>query len=252
MKYSFNRQELNSWKACITERLVERYVRDIVIPTLKKKGWDNTFFLKILPIHPTVLYTASVAGIQYTPRVSDDAPYLHSTKGNEMFFISNGVYPTNELLTKIEKPGLFGTLRNKREGVLENVPDGFLVKLKKTGKSKSLREALTDFGLERFDHWYVGWGPYLYGTFWRSEHDEGEVLPIVDGEVEIIEVKSGKSILLAYQRKSYLKAIKNGYLLRFFHVEIVSFKKNHFEVKEKLVRTEDEIRKLGTHKFFET
>jgi len=38
VRYSFNPKELNNWKARITERLVECYIEEVVIPTLGERG----------------------------------------------------------------------------------------------------------------------------------------------------------------------------------------------------------------------
>ena len=75
------------------------------------------------------------------------------------------------------------------------------------------------------------------------EVDETTEIPIVMGEIEIVEVKSNKGRLSRVQKEEHGNLVKNGYPLRLFHVSIVSFAKNRFEVKEKLLRTIAEIEK---------
>jgi hypothetical protein len=59
--------------------------------------------------------------------------------------------------------------------------------------------------------------------------------PVVEGEIEIVEVKSGTARLASNQIKSYTDVLRKGYPLRYFHVEIISFERNQFEIKEKLI-----------------
>ena len=68
-----------------------------------------------------------------------------------------------------------------------------------------------------------------------------EQFPIVNGEIEVIEVKSNKAHLQAYQRKNYVRLINNGYALHFFRVRIVSFESNQFEIQEKIVKNVNEL-----------
>ena len=67
-------------------------------------------------------------------------------------------------------------------------------------------------------------------------------------EIEIIEVKTDRGRLSRVQKDEYAKLVKNGYPLRLFHVGIVSFDNDNFEVKHKLVRdvneVEEEVRSL--------
>lgn len=201
-------KELVNWKARIGERRVERYIKDSLILSLKESGWDD------------VLFTPAWAKFNFT----------HFKNGTflpeRMFFIANGLFPTRNFLEKFER----------LTKLLENVPDGFLVKLKKTGRFKRLGNALVELGLEsRSWDWYGH-------KFDCSEHEKNERLLIVDGDIEIIEVKTDKSNVPRHQIASYTRVVEKGYSLRFFHVNIISFEKNLFEVKEKLVTNPSEIK----------
>ena len=64
---------------------------------------------------------------------------------------------------------------------------------------------------------------------------------MVNGEIEVVEIKSDKGFLAQNQIRSYVNVVKNGYTLRLFHVKIVSFKGNQFEIREKIIRDPNEI-----------
>lgn len=199
LKYSFNPQEFRNWKARIGERLVECHIENDVIPILRKKGWDG------------VIFTST----QFAPKFS------WMGEMERKFLMANSLYPTPKFLRRFEQ------LTN----LLENLPDGHLIKLKRTGKFKYLKDALSELELD-------SWGSWSFGNcrFVRSEHDDKEKLPIVDGDVEAVEIKSNKSFIMPHQRRSYRKIIENGFTLRYFHVDIISFEKNDFEITEKLVK----------------
>lgn len=214
MKYSFNPKEFNHWKARVTESLVRHYIENVLIPKLSKEEWDKIIF----------------TSIGFAPK---NTPLRHPwARGWELekksrysmergFLIANGLYPTPKFLHRFEQ------LTN----LLENAPDGYLIKLRRTGKFKYLKDALSELELDSMGGW-------SFGTcrFDRSEHDDKEKLPIVDGDVEAVEIKSDKSFIMPHQRRSYRKIIENGFTLRYFHVGIISFGKNDFEITEKLVK----------------
>jgi hypothetical protein len=78
IKYSFNRKEMNNWKARITERLIHCYIDDVLIPTLRKQGWDNAIF---------------------TPHAWFGD---YTGQGSEMevrFLVANGLFPTRRFFT---------------------------------------------------------------------------------------------------------------------------------------------------------
>lgn len=250
MRYSFNAKELNNWKGVITERLVESYIEDVVIPSVKNE-WDYAIFRRGFPFH---------SSRKNSERSFWRDMFRHTSA---QFFIANGLFPTSELLLKMEK--LTKLIEHSSS------PDGFLFKFKKTGETKTLKQALTEFGLEGLEAGLlhslrlqeeVSGGSSITEScirdysithhypsdFIGSEHDENEQLPIVNGEVEVIEVKSDKGDIKSYQRKDYIKLVNNGCSLRYFHVKIISFERNQFEISEKLFKKVDEMGKLETYK----
>jgi Holliday junction resolvase len=66
----------------------------------------------------------------------------------------------------------------------------------------------------------------------------------VSGEIEFIEVKSNKAIIPPYQINNYKKIIENGYKMRYFHVDIISFKQNIFDIDEKVLNDIIELKKI--------
>jgi hypothetical protein len=192
-------------KGSIAESLVRQYVEDETMPSLEKEGWDYVFFMGYLP-----------EIVPYDNLPPEQRPIQHGGK----FFISKDIFPNREFLTNLRK----------LDKLIEHEPDGFLVKLKKTGETKPLKEAFVEFGLFGVEG-YIG----------RSKNAKNEQLPMVDGEIEIIEVKSDKAHLQASQRKNYIKVVSNGYALRYFHVRIVSFEKNQYEIEEKLITNPKQI-----------
>ena len=69
-----------------------------------------------------------------------------------------------------------------------------------------------------------------------------DLIPIVNGDIEIIEVKTGKANIPPYQQKNYRQVVKNGFTFRYFHVDIVTLNENHFEVEEKLLTNPEEVK----------
>ena len=208
MKYALSTTDMNKIKARITEQLVKRYIEKVLTPALREQGWSQVIF---------------------EPRTWFDDKYDLlglDWKLEQRFFIDNGLYPTEEFLAAFKK----------LTKVLENLPDGFLIKLRKTKRTKLLKEALAEFGLEK-DNWRI----HSFQPIKRSEYADNEELPIVEGEIEIVEVKTGKAILPSNQMISYGKALQEKYVLRFFHVNIISFEKNIFEIEEKLVTNTEEL-----------
>lgn len=233
MKFSFNPKEMNNLKARIAERLIECYIEDILIPSLKRERWD-------IVIYSTVTWFS----------VPNSEGFNPDFKNERIFFLSNGLLPTSTLLKHFEK----------LTATLENCPDGFLIKLRKTGEPKKLKDGMVELGLGFYEHYRYSYGNGLEtshaiatlkergyaivrGLYFTTDgHDKNELFPVVDGEVEAVEIKSDKGTLAPNQKRSYGNILREGYVLRFLHVNIVSFKKNKFEIEEKLLTNPDELK----------
>ena len=122
------------------------------------------------------------------------------------------------------------------------MPDGFLLKLKYVGEI-TLSEALQNLKLERSE-WSLYGGKYKFS---KQNHEDTEVIHIVEGEIEVVEVKSDKSFTPPNQIESYSNVLKKGYKLRYFHVFMISFVKNQFEIEEKVLTDKNELRRTMTY-----
>jgi hypothetical protein len=214
MKYSLHWTEINRFKGKITEMLVRPYIEKVLVNALREEVWDQIIFI-------------SNAWVGDKIEQNKNRPQHRQIFWNPelKFLIANGFYPTEELLASFKK----------LTKLLKNIPDGFLVKLRKTEQTKRLREALVEGGL-RGGVWRVG--EFIFS---HSEHDGSEQLSIVKGEIEVVEVKTGKAIVPSHQMINYREILDEKYALRFFHVNIISFEKNEFEIEEKLVTTSEEL-----------
>jgi hypothetical protein len=218
---------MNNWKARITERLVECYIKENIIPSLKKKRWDD------------VIYTSG----WFSGERSEDSenPFTEYEGRAELrILVGYGFFPSEEFLKRFKQ----------LTSLLENIPDGFLIKLKRTGMSKSREGAIKEHGLRfedlSFTHYF--WGTDIFGSrhymemFIRPQSSGDELLPVVNGDVEVVEIKSDRATLPPNQKKSYSKVLREGYVLHFFHVNIVSFEKNEFEIEEKLLTSPNQLK----------
>ena len=207
MKYSFSSYKARAAnrKGDITETLVRQHIESELIPSLKSEGWDYVFFVDFLE-----------SIIPYDDLPPEKRPYQQGEK----FFISKELFPSSEFLES----------HRRLDGLIEGQPDGFLIKLKRTGKAKLLKEALQEFRLFGTDG-FVG----------LSKRVKDEQIPVVNGEIDFIEVKSGKAHFQASQRKNYSRIVKSGYALRYFHVRTVSPTKHQFEIIQQVITDPNEI-----------
>ena len=209
---------MSVWKGRITESLARFYIRDVLCPKLEKEGWFKVLFF-----------------LDISASKHDYHEYRDKYRSIRIILLDKGIYPSQEFLDKCEKVN----------DLLKQMSDGFLLKFRKTGeKMKPMKELVSGLeGARRLKWiWSDGWDKYEYFTH-EVEVDETTEIPIVTGEIEIVEVKSNKGILSKVQKEDYSNLVKNGFPLRLLHVSIVSFAKNHFEVKEKLLRTINEVKK---------
>jgi len=249
LKYSFHPKELNNWKARITERIVGLYIRETLTPELKKEGFELIFWNNPpLPLGITAALLKGSKEIDWEKECYErvtvyragerknvkDLPkeerryYVEQWKKDKkeaatkipkeikLFFLENGFYPDSNLFNSTIR--LFS--------LMEVATDGILFKLKITGKTIKKKKALS--GLEdRFNYTNIP-----------------EEIPVVSGEIEFIEIKSGKAFIMRHQAENYREVIESGYNLHYFHVFIISFENNQFEITEKLVKNVAEFNEL--------
>jgi len=167
-------------------------------------------------------------GEEVIPRLLDEWDRVFFTNFPIPYLMSKGLFPKISLRNKMELLG----------EILKNAPDGYIIKLRNTPNKINLKEALIKIGLSRSFRGSWRCGDEIVSV--SSEHDENEELSIVNGEIEIVEIKCDKGSLKTHQKQQYYQAIQKGIPLRFFHVNIVSFINNEFEITEKqILHTDD-------------
>jgi len=229
------------------ERLVECYINDELIPSLKKtEGWtDITYtiawckatypqcYINNKPI-PSLKrteeqtdYTAvTMAWFKVTYPQKDYQDFIKSEEEKQTWrnatcsqkdyqdyikfveekqtrlLLANGFYPTKEFVYYF----------NKLVDSLSNRPDGFLIKMKRTGRYGKIKEAIEEHTLTSKLQLED-----LIGNRYLELPNEDKILPVVDGKIEVVEVKTGVGNL---QVNSYRNAVANGYPLRLFKVDL--------------------------------
>ncbi|UCD96209.1 MAG: hypothetical protein JSV35_06870 [Candidatus Bathyarchaeota archaeon] len=199
MLYQFKQLEHNGLKGTIGEQLARRFIRHILTPKIvKEEGWSHVVYsrndYKQHKKH-TLLWTRKLFTFD---EFRED-------------FLLHGFYATQQLLTKYAQVVAV---------LIQNhcTPDGLLIKLKETGRKKKIDERTTRF---------------LETRGLNCDEQRNTHVPIVNGELEIIEVKSGRNPnLMDKQRQTYSDLIINGCPLRLIRVRIVSFDRNQFLVEE--------------------
>lgn len=209
LKFCLHPKELNNWKARVTERVATTYIKNNLIPSLKERdGWTDIFI-----------------GDLTVPYLNLQSPKNIISEINKNF-LCKSVFPNSQMFDNCLK-----LVR-----VLEVATDGIIFKTKRTNETVTKQKALSQINMDYNMHTPTGI---------PVNHIEKEELPdripLVNGEIEIVEIKTGKSNIPPHQKKNYREAIENGFFLRYIHVDIVSFNENHFEIKEKLITNPKEV-----------
>jgi hypothetical protein len=188
------------------ERMVELYINDELIPYLKKnEGWTDI-------IYTNAWFKNNAWDVESFRKLEEEM--------EARLLLSNGYYPTKDFWEQFK--GLTSSL--------SNTPDGFLIKMNRTGRYGNTTEALKEFNITS-DATLSD----LNGNPLLEKPKGNKILPIVDGTIEVVEVKSGKSVY-TLQVPSYRNAVANGYPLRLFKVNL-----EKSEIKEKLIVNLDEV-----------
>jgi hypothetical protein len=199
LEYRFKPFAYNSLKGAIGEQLARSFIRDRLASTLVElENWDHVV----------------LSNNDYKRHAWTRNKNLFSYDEFRQDFVAHGFYGRKEILCKYAAA----------VSILEQnhcTPDGLLLKLQETGKKKKLgRKALTK----------TPW-PYFSGLQKNGSHYE---LPVVDGDLEIVEIKCGRNAKLNdKQKKAYNDLIAKSIPLRLVRVRFVSFDLNRFLVEEK-------------------
>jgi hypothetical protein len=258
-KFSFHPKELSGLKGLIAERLVRAYLDKVLIPKLKNE-FDFVFadlhlpFLPLSFVDSALLLGKKVEWDEAWNEIATESYIVDSRSGKRISYeeyakknkafkkrwkdehIENATthIPRKVLATFLEKrvfpsPELFDETI-KVIALLENAPDGFIFKLSDNGQNLSsfnYIKAFSKWRLEIFEELEL--------------HAPPKEIPVVSGEIEVIEIKADEAFIMPHQAEGYKKIIAEGCPLRYFHVALVSFEKNQFEIEEKLVRTASEL-----------
>lgn len=197
MQYRFKHLEHNSLKGAIGEQLARSFVRDkLVARLIKKEEWDHVVLSRNDYKKHTWTFNTKLFKFDY---FRED-------------FITHGFYANRELLSKYANT----------VGILERnhcTPDGLLLKLKETGRIRRIKDSACPSIAK------LQIGTLKQGTIFK--------LPIVEGDLEVIEIKCGHNAkLLDKQKKTYNDLIAKSVPLRLIKVKIVSFDLNRFLVEE--------------------
>ena len=261
-KFSFHPKELSSLKGSIAERLVRAYLDKVLIPKLKNE-FDFVFadlhlpFSQFLPlsfVDSALLLGEKVDWDEAWNEIAAESyiidrrsgkriSYEEYAKKNKAFkkrwkdehienatthiprkvlaaFLEKRVFPSPELFDKTIKV----------IALLENAPDGFIFKLSDYGQN------LSSFNyIKAFSKWRL---EILEELELRAPPKE---IPVVSGEIEVIEIKADEAFIMPHQAEGYKKVIAEGYPLRYFHVTFISFERNQFEIEEKLIKKASEL-----------
>ena len=107
--------------------------------------------------------------------------------------------------------------------ILKSIPDGYIFKMKKINDIK-LKDALKKLKIKS-SGWTINSNEFNY-----LPSRANELYPLVEGEIEFIEIKAKNAYLNQNQKISYPIAIKAGFCMHFFRVECLSFEHNKFKL----------------------
>ena len=235
--FSLEKKYSGRFRGLIGESVIEKYIKKELIPTLiKKEGWDNIFYFTKDFFHVDIHISRNPAH----PESQNVSKRFYEQKNEiEKFFLNNGLFPTDEFLSYF----------NKFLSILDYTPDGFLIKVKKTGERKLLGEALKKFSMcigdiDSSEFWTKTILPDGRTRVSISMDDPetiikimNKILFVVDGKVDAIEIKC--TAQLSLQDPSYKKILSAGYVFRLFHVKIISLEE--FDIEERVFTNPNEL-----------
>jgi len=184
LEYKFRLLEWNGLKGLIGEHLARSFIRNkLSLKLIKEEGWDHVLF----------------SGNDYKKHSWTWNTKLFKFDNFREDFIVHGFCANVKLLSKYAMAA----------GILMQnhcTPDGFLLKMRETGKTIALKQS--DF--------------FPRTKLKARRHKKRLVLPIVEGDLEVVEIKCGRSAkLMSKQREAYNNLMAKGIPLRMIKVKIV-------------------------------
>ena len=189
--------ELNILKGVIGEHLARSFIRNTLAPKLvKEEKWDHVVFSRN----------------DYKQSLKAWNEKLFSYDHFREDFYIHGFYANRQLLSRYAM--VVGVLARNH-----CTPDGLLLKLLEKGSKRKVRK-----NTRLFDSWLKN----------KSErHDDVAEYPVVDGDMEVVEIKCGRNAkLMKKQKETYNDLVWKGVPLRMVKVRIVPFDRNRFLVQE--------------------
>lgn len=206
LEYKLKLMEHNGLKGIIGEHLARSYIRNkLALRLVKEERWNHVLFSKNDYKQHAWIWNTKLFSFD---RFRDD-------------FIVYGFYANRQLLTKYAS--VVSVFLRKH-----CTPDGLLLKLRETGKTKRLEENVCPSIAK------------LRATVSRRcmRTRKGDLLqfPVVCGDLEVVEIKCGrKAKLMRKQKETYNDLIAKGIPLRLIGVRFVSFDLNRFLVEERKI-----------------
>ena len=198
LEYRLKSLELNILKGMIGEHLARSFIRNTLAPRLaKEEKWDHVVF--------------SRNGYKQSLKAWNEKLFNYD-HFREDFYV-HGFYANRQLLSKYAMVA----------GVLARnhcTPDGLLLKLREKGYKRKVWK-----NTRLLDGWLRS----------KSEkHNDVAEYAVVDGNMEIVEIKCGRNAkLMKKQKETYNDLVWKGVPLRMVEVRIVSFDRNKFLVQER-------------------
>lgn len=201
MEYRLRQLEYNGLKGRIGEQLARSFVRnELAAKLVKEENWNH------------VLLSPN----DYKQHVWTLNTKLFKFDNFRKDFIVHGFCATTKLLSKYAS--IVGILVKNH-----CTPDGLLLKLRETGKTVSVKQTDCPVVIK------------LRATA-PQDHTDRFTLPLVEGDLEVLEIKCGRSAkLMDKQKETYNSLIAKGIPLRIIKVRIVSFDLNRFLVEERKI-----------------
>ncbi|MDH5793725.1 MAG: hypothetical protein OEZ18_04080 [Candidatus Bathyarchaeota archaeon] len=199
MEYRFRALELSILKGVIGEHLARSFIRNTLAPKLEEEEkWDHVVF----------------SSNDYRQSLKAFSEKLFSFDRFREDFFAHGFCADTQLLSKYAM--VVGVLARNH-----CTPDGLLLKLQDTGHKRRVGKDFRSSNVRLRN---------------RSSKKSGEVskLPVVKGDLEIVEIKCGRRAkLMEKQKETYNDLIWKGIPVRMVEVRIVSFDRNKFLVQER-------------------
>ena len=191
--------ELSILKGVIGEHLARSFIRNTLAPKLEEEEkWNHVVFSRN----------------DYKKSLNTFNEKLFSYDRFREDFFAHGFCADTKLLSKYAVT----------VGILARshcTPDGLLLKLQETGHKNRVEK---DFRSSNF----------RLRNRYSKKREEDSKLPVVRGDLEIIEIKCGRSAkLMKKQKETYNDLIWKGIPIRIVEVRIVSFDRNKFLVQER-------------------